>query len=111
MDEQKLKDNISNNIKHLRTQKNLSQEKLGAILNYGGTAVSNWEKGIRMPDSIDLFKLANYFGVAFEDIIEKDLRVESYEDLSKEKAILDNVRLLDDEEREKILAILDVLRK
>ena len=36
---------ISDNIRNLRLQKNVSQEKLGELLGISGQAVSKWEQG------------------------------------------------------------------
>lgn len=68
---------ISTNIKHLRTINNKTQEDIAKLCNKKNTAVSNWEKGIREPDSIDLAKISNYFNISIDDLMKKDLRFDN----------------------------------
>lgn len=50
---------LSENIKKLRKVKGLSQEELASSLNVVRQTVSKWEKGLSVPDSEMLVKLAN----------------------------------------------------
>ena len=50
---------LSENIKKLRQAKGLSQEELALSLNVVRQTVSKWEKGLSVPDSEMLIKLAN----------------------------------------------------
>lgn len=65
---------VASNIKYLRTLNNKTQEEIGEICGKTNTAVSNWEKGIREPDAVDLSALSNYFNVSIDDLMLKDLR-------------------------------------
>ena len=49
---------LHENIKRLRTAKGLSQEELAAKLNVVRQTVSKWEKGLSVPDSNLLIRLA-----------------------------------------------------
>lgn len=50
-------------LKHLRKEKKITQGTLAKALNYGYTAVSNYESGRNEPSINDLIKIAEYFGV------------------------------------------------
>jgi len=65
---------LSSNIRHLRILNNKTQDDIAKICNKRFTAVSNWEKGIREPDAVDLARIANYFNVTIDDLMLKDLR-------------------------------------
>lgn len=67
---------INSNIYYLRNKNKLTQEKLGAMLGYKYTTIGNWEKGIRTPDAIDLYRLSRIFNVTTDDLIKVDLRFE-----------------------------------
>lgn len=79
---------LNTNIRKLRTLNNESQEELGKVLNKGATAIGNYEKGIRNPDYIDLYKIAKHYRVTIDDLVKKDLRFE-------ENIILDENHKLD----------------
>lgn len=61
---------ISSNIRSLRLKNKLSQERLGALLNVSGQAVSKWEQGITSPDISLLPSLAQCFGVTIDSLFE-----------------------------------------
>lgn len=67
---------LSSNIKFLRAQHKKTQNDLAKLCGKKNTAISNWEKGIREPSSIDLAILANYFNVSVDDLLLKDLKKE-----------------------------------
>lgn len=70
------KDNLylASNIKWLRIKYHKTQGDIGKICGKKHTAVSNWEKGIREPDCLDLARLANYFDISIDELMLKDLR-------------------------------------
>lgn len=65
---------LSTNIKYLRTINKKTQEELAYVCGKKNTAVSNWEKGIRQPDAIDLAIISNFFNISIDDLMLKDLR-------------------------------------
>lgn len=79
---------LSTNIRHLRILKNKTQQDIGDICNKQNTAVANWEKGIRMPDVVDLAILSQYFGFSINDLLNKDLRFDNAETVDLEKDII-----------------------
>ena len=58
-----------NNIKILRTQKNLSQGQLAEKLHVHQTAVSSWETGNSYPDMQTAIELSKYFNVSIDYLI------------------------------------------
>lgn len=64
-----LKHIIARNIISLRTSQNMTQLKLGEILNYSDKAVSKWERAEAVPDAYVLKKLSEYFHVSVDYIM------------------------------------------
>lgn len=82
MDNFKIKNYISTNLKYLRNLNGKSLKDIGNICNKTDVAVHYWENGTREPNAIDIGKLSNYFNVNVDDLIFKDLRFE-YQDVLK----------------------------
>lgn len=60
---------ISKNIKHLRQEKNITQDSLAEMLCISRQAVSSWENDRTQPDVDMLERLSEAFGVSIEEII------------------------------------------
>lgn len=60
---------LSDNIKTLRTAKGLSQEELAVRLSVVRQTISKWEKGLSVPDSEMLVKIAELFEVSTGDLL------------------------------------------
>ena len=58
-------------IKELRTEKNISQAELGRAIGVERSTVCQYEKGSRMPDNSTLIKIADYFGVSIDYLLER----------------------------------------
>ena len=63
---------ICENIKRLRREKNITQEKLAEHLNISYQAVSKWERGETYPDITLVIPLATYFGVTTDELLGLD---------------------------------------
>ena len=70
---------LSTNLKHLRNINGKTQEEVAMACNKKNTAISNWEKGIREPDAVDLSILSNLFSISIDDLMLKDLRFDNAE--------------------------------
>ena len=60
---------LSENIRLLRQQHGLTQEKLANLLNGKKSLVSNYENGYSTPDIETLIKLADIFNVSLDELI------------------------------------------
>ena len=70
--------NFAENLKRLRKEKEITQEKLADFLGVTGQTISRWELGICYPDLELLPAIANYFGVSIDLLLSNDA-------ISKEK--------------------------
>ncbi|MBR5428001.1 MAG: helix-turn-helix domain-containing protein [Clostridia bacterium] len=59
---------IGKRIRHLRTNKGVTQEDLATALGVSNQAVSRWETGITTPDIYLLPSIALFFGVTIDEI-------------------------------------------
>ena len=67
-----MKNNIfGKRLKELRMEKGLSQQKLGELLGFCNQTISFWESGSREPDLDTLVKIAHYFEVTMEELLEE----------------------------------------
>jgi len=63
---------IGENIKRLRREKNITQEKLSEHLNISCQAISKWERGETFPDITLVIPIASYFGVSTDELLGVD---------------------------------------
>ncbi len=63
---------ISENIKRLRKEKNITQEELAEAMNVSCAAVSKWERGESYPDITFLPQLAFFFDVTLDELVGYD---------------------------------------
>lgn len=61
--------NIGNTIKHLRKERDITQEELADILGVSYQSVSRWETGICYPDMELLPVLSDFFGVTVDKLL------------------------------------------
>ena len=57
-------------LKELRIDKGLSQQKLGELLGFCNQTISFWESGSREPDLDTLVRIAHFFGVSVDELLE-----------------------------------------
>ena len=60
---------VNTYLKALRKEKKLTQVKLGEMLNYGYTAIANYESGRNQPSISDLKKIASIFNVSMDYLL------------------------------------------
>lgn len=74
-----MKNNLANNLKRLRLEKNYTQEQAAALLNISSKSLSRWECGSSMPDIMLLPEIAKLYGVTIDDLYrEKSKAYENY---------------------------------
>ncbi|WP_051199061.1 helix-turn-helix domain-containing protein [Butyrivibrio hungatei] len=64
---------LHENIKRLRRERNLTQEKLAEILGVTVGAVSKWENGNNTPDIVMLATIASFFDVSIDVLLGYDM--------------------------------------
>ena len=57
-----------NKIKEFRKKNNLSQSDIAKIMKVKQNTISQWESGIRMPNVIQVIKLAEILGTTVENL-------------------------------------------
>lgn len=68
---------FSTNLKHLREQKGLSQNKLGNMIGVNQTTIARWEDDNRVPTIDNAIDVANALDVPLPDLLGKDLRFDN----------------------------------
>lgn len=101
-------------IKELRTEKKLTQAELGEKINSTQRQISKWELGAIEPNIADLQKLADFFGVSIDYLVEREeedgVVIVSGNELSKdESALIDKLRRLDPLNKELAYQYVDFL--
>ncbi len=60
---------FAENIRRVRRAKRLTQAELAGVLFVTPQTVSKWEKGQAVPDLANLFRLAEVFGMSFDELL------------------------------------------
>ncbi len=60
---------LGKNLKNLRMQKNLTQEKLAEFLGVSFQTISKWERGDTYPDITMLPEIASFFKISIDDLL------------------------------------------
>lgn len=84
---------IGSIIKELRVEKNINQSELGKLIGVGKTTISNYETGYSSPDQETLIKIADFFNVSVDYLLNRsdDYNLQS---LIPETSLTDNEREL-----------------
>lgn len=99
-------------LKELRKSRNISQQKLGAYLNYGYTAIANYESGRNEPSFDTLMKIAVFFDVTVDYLIGLSDEPMIMNSLSiSEVQLLEIYRNLNDENKEVIMEMAGIICK
>lgn len=59
---------LNKNIARLRKSRGLTQVDFAKQLHVTQSAVSHWESGRSIPDTVQLFRIAEFFGVSVEEL-------------------------------------------
>lgn len=63
---------LSEKLKNLRTNRNLTQSDVGKHLNMTRQGYAHYEKGSRSPDYQTLSKLANFYQLSVDNLVNED---------------------------------------
>lgn len=91
------------NLKIFRKNKKYSQEQLAQKLNYGYTAIANYESGRNEPSIDDLMKLARVLNVTLDELVGMELT-------TQENEFLSSFKKLNEENQNRILDLIDALQ-
>lgn len=67
---------FSTNLKYLREEKKLSQNKLAEMANVNQTTIMRWEAGEMSPSLDNIYDIANVLKVSVADLTGKNLKIE-----------------------------------
>lgn len=102
----------------LRAEKGIYQKELALYLNVSIGTISNYEKGVHAPDLNTLCKLADYFGVTTDYLLERTKYRYQPETLSQEigpnftlEDMVNTTAALSPTDAEAMLDYLDLLKK
>ena len=94
--------NFAENVKQLRKNKEITQEKLAEALGVTGQTISRWELGICYPDLELLPAIANFFGVTIDMLLSNDASAKE-KDLETFYEKLNTIPFMEREERIKFI--------
>lgn len=72
---------FSKNLKHLREERNLSQNKLAEMIGVNQTTVARWEDDNRTPNLDNAIDVSTALNIPLPDLIGKDLSNKSATDI------------------------------
>ncbi len=62
---------LGDNLKSLRMDRDRTQEAVGDLLRRTASNMASWERGARKPRLPEVLMLADYFGVAVDDLFDR----------------------------------------
>lgn len=117
---------LSSNIAKLRKRNGLTQIEFAKKLHVTQSAVSHWESGRSMPDTTQLFNIAQLFGMTVDELSSGTATIAKPDTHAitpppaQEKAptddplteqIMAKARLMNEEELRQLLRIMDAVKK
>ena len=98
--------------KELRSEKNLSQDKIAEELDVSPALISKWERNISTPAPEMLEYIADYFDVSVDYLIGRS----KYKNLEKENSEIDNILFskakdLSDEDKKAVMNVIDAIKR
>ena len=103
---------MTNKLKELRKNHNLTQQQVAEILQISKTGYASWEQGLSEPNILYLNKLANLFGCTVDYLIDREneegiIYIMDNELSKSENKLLDMVRQLHDDDKDAIYKIIE----
>lgn len=101
---------FASRLRELRKKHTVSQQKLSSYLNFGYTAIANYESGRNQPSLDTVKKIANYFDVTVDYLIGISDNPKNENEISeKEAELLWIFREIGDEDKAAVLKIMQLL--
>ena len=66
--------NLSDNLKRIRKENNLSQEQLAEKLNVSRQSVSKWESGLAYPEMDKVIQLCKMFDLNIDELLNQNIK-------------------------------------
>lgn len=103
---------FSKNLKFLREQKKLSQNKLAELSNVNQTTIARWENEEISPSLDNIYDLSLALNVSIADLTGKDLTTESSKNFDELELLFSkNKDILTDEDKEYMKFIIEKRRR
>lgn len=110
---------LNNNIKYLRTQKNMSQQDLAKKAGIDRSTISRIENGIIETTLDNAIKISDALGVSLYELIGRDLKSdttlpkknhEQYKQILKDKGLMDENEVINEENLDKLIKIANMIQ-
>ena len=102
---------FSKNLKFIREQKKLSQNKLAELANVNQTTIARWENEEISPSLDNIYDLANSLNISIADLTGKNLTTENQQFDELEILFNKNKDILTDDDKEMIRFMIEKRRK
>lgn len=99
--------NVTNRIKEMLNEKNISQKQLSEVTGITESAISHYIKGDRVPRGTNLVKIARALGTTTDDLLSSDVELDKDSDLVYAKSLIArNAAQMTREEKMEFIALL-----
>ena len=107
---------FADNLKYLRIEKKLSQNKLAELAKINQTTINRWESKEMSPNIDNINDIANVLNVSVADLLSKDLRATNndtnsdfneFTKLLKSKGIIDEKDTISQEDFDRLMTFID----
>lgn len=102
---------FSKNLKFLREQRKLSQNKLAELSNVNQTTIARWESEEISPSLDNIYDVANVLNVSIADLTGRDLTEEQPVFDELELLFSKNKNILTDDDKETIKFVIEKARR
>ena len=103
---------FSNNLKYLREQKKLSQNKLAGLLGVNQTTIARWENGEMSPSLESILDISDVLNISLFDLASQDLAKDTSDSFDELEVLFYKYKnILTDDDREYIKFIIERRKK
>lgn len=96
---------LGDNIKALRTNKNMYQQDLADALSVSKSTIAMWETNKRIPDAPTLLKIANYFNITVDRLLSDTAEQKEIAPIKQDRSeVIKRINALPDDQFEKFAA-------
>lgn len=93
-----------NNIKTLRIAKGLTQRKVAEAIGVSHNLVCQWETDVRRPEFDSIIKLAEFFNITADEVIDIERKETGYDTLMP---LVEKISVLDDDNLKEFVTFLE----